>query len=232
MLAGQHEVFAAVGFGLAPGAQGGDLVRFQAEGRLQRRRLVGLVMTGQLPRPAVAVQPVPAGNRGMQVTALPGVEHVADGHEQARLVETQHAAGTALVPLGLGAAAQVLAQARQRPGAEQEHQVAAAVDALEQLVQPGRVAVFQAQQQRALAGQGGLRGLLQQFEQRRRIALPRVLGEQGIVVQPGGIDQYIDVGLQAAIAGALPQLAGPMAGVRRHRGSSALGERLASFLRL
>ncbi len=36
----------------------------------------------------------------------------------------------------------------------------------------------------------------------------------------------------AAIAGALPQLAGPMAGVRRHRGSSALGERLASFLRL
>ena len=72
MLAGQHEVFAAVGFGLAPGAQGGDLMRFQAEGRLQRRRLVGLVMTGQRPRPAVAVQPVPAGNRGMQVTALPG----------------------------------------------------------------------------------------------------------------------------------------------------------------
>ncbi|MDF5947206.1 hypothetical protein P4129_11220 [Pseudomonas aeruginosa] len=109
--------------------------------------------------------------------------------------------------------------------------MAAAVDAFEQFVQPGRVAVFQAQQ-RALVGQGGLRGLLQQFEQRRRIALPRMLGEQGIVVQPGGIDQYIDVGLQAAIAGALPQLAGPMAGVRRHRGSSALGERLASFLRL
>ncbi|MDF5844156.1 hypothetical protein P4053_20965 [Pseudomonas aeruginosa] len=110
--------------------------------------------------------------------------------------------------------------------------MAAAVDAFEQFVQPARVAVFQAQQQWALVGQGGLRGLLQQFEQRRRIALPRMLGKQGIVVQPGSVDQHIDVGLQAAIAGALPQLAGPMAGVRRHRGSSALGERLASFLRL
>ena len=209
--------------GAARSIRGG---RLRPRSRRARRRLDALPGGGP---PAAAAsrgpgndRPAPsAGRRGPASASWKpghagngsaGVEHVADGHEQARIVETQHAAGTALVPLGLGAAAQVLAQARQRPGAEQEHQVAAAVDAFEQFVQPARVAVFQAQQQWALVGQGGLRGLLQQFEQRRRIALPRMLGKQGIVVQPGSVDQHIDVGLQAAIAGALPQLAGPMAG--------------------